>query len=142
MVNLSRRLAATVAGGVVAATVFAAAPAFAEGSWSSKLTGVAIGKNSRSWQDSHKDKVRTATTFASCRISGNAGGFRSATVRLYDERGLLPDKSMGSKVNKCGRSDWGVMTRPDRYHWTITALNGSSYEPALRLSVSRVRQAY
>ncbi|WP_418516924.1 hypothetical protein ACNUCX_06880 [Curtobacterium flaccumfaciens pv. flaccumfaciens] len=142
MIDISRRAAAIVSGGVVLATVLAASPAFAEGSWSSKLTGVAIGKNSRSWQDSHKDRVRTATAFVGCRISGNASGFKSASVRLYDERGLLPDKSMGTKVNTCGRSDWGVMTRPDRYHWTISALNGASYEPALRLSVTTVRQSY
>ncbi|MCA5923924.1 hypothetical protein [Curtobacterium oceanosedimentum] len=142
MIQFSRRVAAVVSGGVVLASVFAAAPAFAEGSWTSKLTGVAIGKSSRSWQDSHTDRVRTATTFAGCRISGKDSGFRSATVRLYDERGWLPDKSMGSKVNKCGRSDWGVMTRPDRYHWTISELNGSSYDPVLRLSVTTVRQAY
>lgn len=142
MIKFSRRAAAAVSGGVIVATVFAASPAFAEGSWASKLTGVAIGKNSRSWQDSHKDKVRTATTFAGCRISGNLNGFKSASVRLIDERGWLPDKSMGTKVNKCGRSDWGVMTRPDRYHWTIWALNGASHEPTLRLSVSTVRQAY
>ena len=142
MITLSRRGTAVLSGGVVLATVFAGSPAFAEGSWSSKLTGAAIGKESRSWQDSHKDKVRTATTFGSCRMSGNAAGFKSASIRLIDERGWLPDKSMGTKVNKCGRSDWGVMTRPDRYHWVIWALNGASWEPALRVSVSTVRQAY
>ncbi|WIE73538.1 hypothetical protein [Curtobacterium sp. MCJR17_020] len=86
--------------------------------------------------------VILATTFAGCRISDNLNGFKSASVRLIDERGWLPDKSMGTKVNKCGRSDWGVMTRPDRYHWRIWALNGASRESTLRLSVSTVRQAY
>lgn len=84
----------------------------------------------------------TTTTFSVCRVSGNASGFASATVTLYDERGLLPDQSKGSKTNRCGKSDWGVMTRSDRYHWTISKINGTSYAPELRLSVNSVRQTY
>jgi hypothetical protein len=140
--TMNRRALALVAATTLAGTVFAATPAFAEGAWSSRLTNSAIGKSSRSWQDSHKDAVRTTTTFSGCRISGNATGFASATMTLYDERGLLPDQSKGSRTNRCGKSDWGVMTRSDRYHWTISKLNGTSYAPALRLSVNSLRQTY
>jgi hypothetical protein len=142
MKTFNRRVLALVAATTLAGTVLAASPAFAEGAWSSKLTNAAIGKSSRSWQDSHKDGVRTTTTFSGCRITGNASGFSSATVTLYDERGLLPDQSKGSKTNRCGKSDWGVMTRSDRYHWTVSKLNGSGYAPELRLSVNALRQTY
>ena len=142
MTGFTRRAATALAGTVVAGSVFAAAPAFAEGSWNSSLSSVAIGKSSRSWQDSHRDNVKTTTTFSGCRMTGNASGFSSATVTLYDERGLLPDQNMGSKTNRCGKSDWGVMSRSDRYHWTISKLNGASYENILRLSVSSIRQTY
>lgn len=90
--------------------------AFADGSWSSKPTGVVIGNSSLGWQGSHEDKIRTATTFAGCRNSGNINGFKSASVRPIDEQGWLSDKSIGTRANKCGGSDWGVMTRSDRSH--------------------------
>lgn len=132
------KLTALALGIAVGSSALAAAPAMAEGSWNSNLSGVLVGKSSRSWQDSHIDSVHTATTFSGC--SASPSGFSSTVINLYDEYGALPDQSVGQKTNKCGTSDWGAMTRSDGYHWTIDAINGS--QTLYRLSVSSVHQTY
>lgn len=130
------RIALTL-GATTAVLCAISAPAFAEGSWSSNLDA-SLGFSSRSWQDSALDNVSTATSFGTCSVSGP--GFSSATLNLYDEYGLLPDQSVGSKVNYCGTSDWGALTRSDQYHWTLDAINGGN--PGSNLVVGSVYQTY
>jgi hypothetical protein len=115
-----------------------AIPAYAEGSWSSNLSNVEAGFSSRSWQDSALDNVATAATFSSCSATGP--GFTDATLNLYDEFGAFPDQSVGSITNYCDTSNWGAMTRSDRYHWTIDGVNGGDY--GFKLTVGSVYQQY
>lgn len=130
------KLAAGVATGLLLVAVSAGA-AFAEGSWNSNLSGAVAGFSSRSWQDSHVDSAHTTTAFSTCSTDGP--GFSSATLTLWDEQGLFPDVSMGSKVNYCNTSDWGTMTRSDQYHWSLSAVNGSNWA---HLKVSSIHQTY
>lgn len=49
---------------------------------------------------------------------------KSADITLYDEYGLLPDQSVGTRSTTCGTMNWGQQTRSDAYHWYILGLDG------------------
>lgn len=66
-------------------------------------------------------------TLTGCSYPGQSGLVNSISVTLYNEMGLLPDQSMGTRTaSPCGRLNWGEQKRSDRYHWTIFALNNST----------------
>ncbi len=144
MSTSSRRRARILVGAIGVSTLsvaIGALPAFAEGNWSSSISGAAVGFSSRSWQDSNVDAAHTGVTFSGCSVDFAPSGFSSTDVNLYDEFGGFPDQSVGTKNNTCGTSDWGRMTRSDQYHWTIDGINGDgSSQP--RLNVDSVTQSY
>ncbi|GIF10070.1 hypothetical protein [Actinoplanes teichomyceticus] len=102
----------------VAAVAFTAVlsggvPAFAEGSWSSYLSGVRSGFISREWTDNNSDSVVTKTTLRGC--SRDDGANFSLKVDLRRKRSLSPDVSYGQKdVSACaggtGTGTWGDQT--------------------------------
>ena len=124
----TRRVTAGVGVGLMAATL-TALPAMAEGSWNSSLSSVRAGFSSRSWQDSHLDSDSTVATLSGCSGSG-------LTLNLYDEYGALPDQSIGRITHNCGAFNWGTMTRPDQYHWTVDSVSSGSF------SATSVKQTY
>lgn len=141
MISRNKKILAFAGVGVVAATLLIATPALAEGSWSSSLSGARPGFNSRSWQDSHLDHLSTTVAFSGCTY-GNAGGLvKSTDLTLYDEFGLLPDQSVGTRSSVCGTFNWGEQTRSDGYHWNIFALDGST-SSAHYINVSSLTTKY
>jgi hypothetical protein len=117
----NKAVAATFVAGVMLSM---AAPALAEGVWSSSIWHFRTGNDSRHWQDSHLDSAHTTTSFDNCDVFDGALAFQSAKLSLYDDMGLFPDYNVGTKKNYCGTIDWGIMTRPDEYHWTVDEING------------------
>lgn len=141
MTSKHKKVVGLVGAGLVVTAVLGATPAMAEGSWSSSLSGARPGFNSRSWQDSYLDHVSTTVAFSGC-IYGNAGGLVTSTdLTLYDEYGLLPDQSVGTRNSVCGTFNWGEQTRSDSYHWNIFALDGSA-SSAHYIDVSSLTTGY
>ncbi|MDQ4502649.1 hypothetical protein [Sinomonas sp. ASV322] len=62
------------------------------------------------------------------------------SLDLYDEFGWFPDYNVGTRTSACGAHNWGVMTRPDSYHWTISAINGGSWGNSI--SIAGISQYY
>lgn len=108
------------------ALALGASPAFAEGSWNSRVVNARPGFDSRSWQDSRTDNKRTAVTLKNC-VYGNAKGLvKSVGVRLYAEWGWLPDQDAGTKTQNCGTYNFGKQNRKDRYHWNVFSIVNST----------------
>lgn len=128
--------------GLVVAGILGATPAIAEGSWSSSMSGARTGFQSRSWQDSHLDRNSTRLALSGCSYPGQGGLVNSISVTLYDEYGLLPDQSVGTRTAQpCGTLNWGEQTRSDTYHWTISALNNSTSSSG-NINVSSLTTSY
>ncbi|SEB62724.1 hypothetical protein SAMN04489745_0821 [Arthrobacter woluwensis] len=64
---------------------------------------------------------------SSCSVTGRP--FNSVGVTLYDEMGAFPDYRVGGWAQACGSWNFGTMTRPDGYHFTIESINGSESNP-------------
>lgn len=128
-----KKVLALASVGVVAATLLCATPAMAEGTLGQTFSQKAPGFNSASWQDSHLDHISTTVTLSSCTYYNAGGLVKSADLTLYDEFGLLPDQSVGTRSTTCGSMNWGEQTRSDAYHWYLLGLDGST-DPAHQLS--------
>lgn len=123
------------------ASVAAASPAMAEGSWSSSITNALTGFKSRSWQDSHKDHAATRTVLSTCTETwGSPKSVGSVTLNLFDEKGLLPDANMGARTSNCGTFNWGEMKRSDKYHFKLSKVGG--YSSGVKLTAKSVKQYY
>ncbi|MBF4636267.1 hypothetical protein ITJ38_17790 [Agreia pratensis] len=125
--------------GFIAAGVLVASPAFAEGSFSSSISGANPGFSSRSWQDSQLDNISTTVSFSGCSTS-TGPDFQNASLNMYDEHGLLPDASIGTITNSCDTSDWGNNLNSDGFHFTVDAING--LDNYITLEVSNVDVQY
>ena len=140
--SISKKSLAFAGVGAVVLSLLATAPALAEGSWSSSLSGARTGFQSRSWQDSHLDRNSTIVALSGCSYPGQSGLVNSIAVTLYAEWGLLPDQSVGNRTARpCGSLNWGEQTRSDSYHWTINALNNST-SSAGNINVSSLTTSY
>jgi hypothetical protein len=118
---------ALIAGAAAVMIGIGATPAFAEGTANSTLSAARPGYNSASWQDSHKDHNSTIAVLSNCSLPQSGGLEFDIELKLYDEFGGLPDQSVGTRIrSSCGIFSWGEMTRSDRYHWNLFALNGSA----------------
>ncbi|GAA1493477.1 hypothetical protein [Curtobacterium herbarum] len=118
---------ALIAGAAAVMVGFGATPAFAEGTFSSTISGARPGYDSSSWQDSHNDSKSTIVALSNCSLPKSGGLEFDIELKLYDEYGGLPDQSVGTKArSSCGSFNWGQMTRSDRYHWNLFALSGST----------------
>lgn len=118
----SRLIGSGVAGAALLGGL--ALPAYAEGSWSSYISGWLISEQSRSWDDSNSDGVSTAVTLSGCSIP-NGQTFQSVKLGLYREITLLPDESQGTITKACGTYTWGDESSGS-YHFTLLAINGDS----------------
>lgn len=113
------------AAGLVVALLATTLPAIAEGQWTSYLSGVGTGFNSRSWIDNQSDSAATKVTLSGCTMT-TGGTFTSVDIRLYREAGWLPDQSVAVLRNYCGTSNFGSNLPADNYHFTIERINGST----------------
>jgi hypothetical protein len=125
--------------GFIAAGVLMASPAFAEGSFSSNISGANPGFSSRSWQDSQLDNFSTTVSFLGCSTSAGPP-FENASLNMYDEHGAFPDASIGTVDNACDTSSWGNGLNSDGFHFTVDRING--LDNYITLEVSSVDVQY
>lgn len=119
-----------------------AAPALAEGQWTSSITDALTGFQSRSWNDTNTDAVSTKTKFSTCTETWDTPkSVGSITVGLVDHRGaLLPAKTVSTKTTSgCGTASFGRMKK-STYHFRIDKVGG--HTSGVRLTAKKVTQTY
>jgi hypothetical protein len=136
--------AARVASLTVLAVIISASPALAEGSFTSSLSNVLTGFNSRSWTDKNSDGTSTRITLSQCTDPARGGKGANTRLQLTRERGgVLPDKQVGDrKTFYCSSSaygDWGRVAR-GKYHFTVILIDGQ--ERGVSLSAKKVVVRY
>ena len=111
---MNRKLAV----GIVTAisVVGMAVPAFAEGSFTSSLSGVHVGFESRRWVDKNSDNVNTSIYFSSCN--------RSTNVKVKADV-FGPDPVMG-EGNPCGSTKYYGDLPSNDYYFVISSISGST----------------
>ncbi|MFG2774689.1 hypothetical protein [Streptomyces sp. NPDC048350] len=131
---LNRR---TTRGLVVGAALLGLAggtPAFAEGSWSSYISGWQSGSESRRWTDGNSDAVSTSVGFSGCTTDGGSG-FQSAGLVVWKDV-FGPDESKGLRANKCNRVYWGDLAS-GTYYFELNGVTSGQF-----LDVSSVNTQY
>lgn len=114
-----------VGAGSVALSLSMISAAYAEGSWSSSVSGALTGFTSRDWTDNNNDATQTRTVWSGCSLA--SGTYRDTTLDLARNRTWpLPDVTYGERTSACGTFNWGRMTDTGTYHWTIKKINGST----------------
>ena len=100
-------------------------PAFAEGSWTSYLSGVKIGFESRTWADRDVDQVATTVKLTNCSVSG--ASFANAGLTLYQDTWIpYYYTNHGMIYNYCDSVSWGQGLGAGNYHFTVERINSSS----------------
>ncbi|MFF5939014.1 hypothetical protein [Streptomyces sp. NPDC012508] len=138
MISVTKRglRSAIVAAGVLA-LAGVAAPAQAEGSFSSHISSWIAGSNeSRRWTDKNTDASSTAVAFSGC--STDPGSFYSVSPAVYKDV-FGPDENKGAKTNKCGTSSWGDLASGD-YYFRLELINGGA--TGYRFSVTALTVRY
>jgi hypothetical protein len=107
-----------------------AVPAHAEGSWSSSVTDVRQGFESRRWDDRNSDGASTLVQFSNCtyKFAGGAKSGDHIAVELWRAIDNWPDSSKGSKTLYCNSSatgNWGDV-QSSTYYFAIGPVNGWS----------------
>lgn len=122
--NRKRMMASMTLGAMALSSgMFLVSPAFAEGTINTSMSGAGKGFSSRSWQDSQVDSNDTTVTFSGC--STSSGVATNVTLNMYDEHGIFPDASIGTRANTCGVSNWGHGLNSDQFHYTIDGIAGA-----------------
>jgi hypothetical protein len=109
-----------------------ASVALAEGYWTSYLSGVNRGYNSRTWRDYHNDSASTWVYFADCndRDPNTSSDQVWATLILWRHAGIFPPEDKGHIAKYCyyGASfNWGVQPGPaEDFHWQVNDFSGGS----------------
>lgn len=114
---------ALVAGTLVAVAIPQAA--FAESNFTTYLSGVTNGRESRTWHDNNSDNTTGYVKFKGCTSNPDVGTYR--------ERTALPDAEVARGIMWClGPSDGPVATlingdtAAGNYHFTIKDTRGST----------------
>jgi len=121
-VQIKAKKTAIVAAVALAGSLLSAAPAMAEGSWSSYITRAIAGFQSRSWQDNNIDNISTSVQFSGCSLEGGVA-FEKTQLEMWGEFGAFPDQNLGNIQNYCGTSSWGRVAS-NSYHFRINTING------------------
>lgn len=138
MISVTKRglRSVTVAAGVLA-LAGVAAPAQAEGSFSSSIGSWIAGSNeSRRWADKNTDATSTSVAFGGC--STDPGSFYSVSPAVYKDV-FGPDENKGTKTNYCGTSYWGDLASGD-YYFRLEFINGGA--TGYRFSATAVTVRY
>lgn len=109
-----------------ALVVLPAGVAFAEGSWSSSMTAVRTGFDSRTWTDRNADGASTTIKLGGCRDT-YSGQNLNTHLQLTKENTWTPDQNMGVKCFPCSTSytnSWGRVAAGN-YHFTVMMINGT-----------------
>ena len=96
-------------------------------SWTSSVSGVRPGFQSRLWTDNHVDAASTTIKFSTCRDALLTSNNDSATIHLWREISLWPDEDRGSKTLSCYTSatgNWGAQPAAGPYSFIIDAITG------------------
>jgi hypothetical protein len=116
----------------------------AEGSWTSSMSNVNVGFDSRTWTDRNTDNVGTTIRFDDCRDENYTNGTGDwATVSLQRHNGIFPAGDVGRKTLYCYDTDtgnWGDQPAQD-YHFQVEAFSGGSFSTN-RLDVPFLRVSY
>ncbi|CAN5440630.1 hypothetical protein BH20CHL6_BH20CHL6_09640 [soil metagenome] len=122
--NYSGIVTGLVLSEVVAGTVFA------EGSWTSSMSNVKVGFDSRTWTDRNSDSASTAIRFEGCRDENYSNGSNDwTTVSVQRHNGILPAGDFGRETLYCHVADtgyWGDQPAQD-YHFQIEAFSGGTF---------------
>lgn len=120
----------------------------AEGFWTSSMSEVAPGFNSRTWTDKNQDATATRIRLDDCRDSHRAHvTSNTAQIQLTRRTGALqPDENRGRNVFYCQSTDshsWGRQPASD-YRFAVIRINGREGRNPVqaRLSASYVRTDY
>jgi hypothetical protein len=132
-----RRIAATTTGVLLAI----AAPAFAEGSWSSSVSGALIGFDTRQWTDNSSDNLDTIEKTRGCTFKYRAGDQSvSHTWEYLRNDTWTPDERYGERQFPC-KTDGVTYARSwadkgkGEFYFELTRLNGNtSFSDALNLN--------
>lgn len=117
----------------------------AEGSWTSYLTNVPRGFDSRWWHDNHNDAQATKVRFDTCRDSVANGANDWAEISLWRGAGIFPPYLVGtSKRLNCWVTDtkgWGQQPGPpEDFLWNVDDFSGGG--GANRLDVAWLKTWY
>lgn len=103
--------------------------AIAEGSWSSSVTRVRTGFETRSWNDRNTDSAATQWRLERCTDYLTGGRATNSHWKLMRERGgVLPDENRGEKYFPCAtasQQSWGDVPASN-YHLTLTKIAGQT----------------
>ncbi|GAC81542.1 hypothetical protein SAMN04488550_0150 [Gordonia malaquae] len=138
-----RRLTLLVCTLLLGLTFLAAGPARAEAEFTTKLSGVLTGFESRRWTDGNSDAAATTVRFDNCREKTAGMALASADVMLRKDRPFQPDEDHGTKRLNCSASAFGNWGRKasGKYFFRIEKING--YSGGFRqLNASFVRVRY
>lgn len=141
--TLRQKVAATVLA-TAALGAIAAGPAFAEGSFTSSVTGgladPGVGFNSRWWTDSQKDATNTTTAFSKCVNTSSRTNAPGVLVTLYRDNGLFPDHNHGRITNACNntQASWGHGLPKGSFRWRIDYVKVYSGNTTVAVSGYRV----
>lgn len=107
-----------------------------EGGWTSYLSNVKAGFDSRSWTDRDNDNNSTTITLSGCTVTGHPELAPNVVVRLWRER-TGPDEKVGVDKSFACRTEstktWGHVSA-GTYHFEILKVNNSN---SLQVSTSR-----
>ncbi|NEA18141.1 hypothetical protein [Streptomyces halstedii] len=129
---------AAVAASTAVIGVLGVAPAFAQGGYTSSISGWLPGKESKHWEDGNTDSVSTSVKFAGCSVDN--GKFTYAGLQLKKARAGLPDTVVNRDDNYCDTSSFGDKAK-GTYYFNYSNLNGRDSVSAY-LSVSTVTVKY
>lgn len=123
-----------------------AAPAAAEGSFTSYFSGWLPGKHSRTWGDSNRDANSTLITLGGCRASANVTVRVTFRLQLTRETPwYTPDQNKGRKdfacYSKSVTGNWGRQSSGS-FHFTLTHVNGDQYSWPGKVNASTVKVSY
>ena len=110
----------------VAMVVVPAGAALAEGSWSSSMTAVRTGFDSRTWTDKNGDSAATTIALTRCK-DFYTGQNLNTHLQLTKENTFTPDVNMGITYFPCSSSyknSWGRVAAGS-YHFTVMKINGT-----------------
>ncbi|MCH0539891.1 hypothetical protein I3F58_10020 [Streptomyces sp. MUM 203J] len=138
MIFISKRsLRATVTVATSLILFGLAAPAQAEGSFSSTIKNWLVGSGeSRRWTDKNTDATSTSMALSGC--SSTPTSFKSADFSVYRDV-FGPDWNQGTKRNYCGTSYWGDLAAGE-YYLRLELVNGNG--SGFRLSAKGVTVRY
>lgn len=107
-------------GALVTACLAVAVPAYAEGSFTSTVTGVYGGFSSRTWVDKNLDSAANYAKIFNCS--------RGATLAIYRNRQWpVPDEVVGSEKATCNSQvPYNAGTKGDIHFTVVSTQNGGS----------------